>query len=175
MNLDCESPTGFWYGYCQSGHFILLTDYQVTISAAGCIRLSLSSHFITPAFREYRAMTYISLGLFTMIFVVHGLFLNGFHVQRKRLGLEWMMLMALLNLLGAAVYSIRVCQEQNGAPTASTASERATSCSMFWCWLQPVFITRPWQMVFRRSVQYEWFANLAKSVRGKHSFLSHMS
>lgn len=51
---------------------------------------------------------YTSLGLFAVVFVMHGFYLYGFAIQRRRLALEWMALMALLNLLGAAFYALRV-------------------------------------------------------------------
>ncbi|KAH0388024.1 hypothetical protein KCU92_g1162, partial [Aureobasidium melanogenum] len=63
--------------------------------------------FIKPAFRAARAGMYASLGLFAVVFVMHGFYLYGFTIQRRRLALEWMALMALLNLLGAAFYALR--------------------------------------------------------------------
>lgn len=51
---------------------------------------------------------YASLGLFAVVFVMHGVYLYGFTVQRRRLALEWMVLMALLNFMGAAFYALRV-------------------------------------------------------------------
>jgi adiponectin receptor len=51
---------------------------------------------------------YASLGLFAVVFVLHGVYLYGFAVQRRRLALEWMTVMALLNLLGAMFYALRV-------------------------------------------------------------------
>lgn len=51
---------------------------------------------------------YASLGLSALVFVVHGLVLYGWEVQRQRMGLGWMGLMAGLNLTGAVVYATRV-------------------------------------------------------------------
>lgn len=51
---------------------------------------------------------YTSLGLFALVFVMHGFVLYEFAVQRRRFALEWMALMASLNLVGAAFYAMRV-------------------------------------------------------------------
>lgn len=64
--------------------------------------------FIKPAYRTIRALTYLSLGLFAIVFIVHSLYANGFAIQRKRLSLEWMGLMALANSFGVVVYACRV-------------------------------------------------------------------
>ena len=47
-------------------------------------------------------------GLSAITFVTHGIFLYGFAVQKKRLAIEWMALMGLLNIIGAAFYASRV-------------------------------------------------------------------
>jgi len=65
--------------------------------------------FIKPAYRTARALTYLSLGLFAIVFIVHGIYLYGFMMQRKRLALEWMGLMALFNFIGCTAYAFRVC------------------------------------------------------------------
>lgn len=64
--------------------------------------------FIKPAYRTVRALTYLSLGLFAIVFIVHGIYLYGFVMQRRRLALEWMGLMALFNFLGCSAYAFRV-------------------------------------------------------------------
>lgn len=64
--------------------------------------------FIKPEYRTLRALTYLSLGLFAIVFIVHSIYLHGFALQRRRLSLEWMGLMALLNFLGCSAYAFRV-------------------------------------------------------------------
>lgn len=51
---------------------------------------------------------YASLGLSAITFVVHGVLLHGWKVQNQRMSLDWMMLMAIFNLAGAATYAARV-------------------------------------------------------------------
>ena len=50
---------------------------------------------------------YACLGLSAVVFVIHGLSLHGWSVQNKRMSLDRMGLMALLNLTGAYAYAAR--------------------------------------------------------------------
>ena len=52
---------------------------------------------------------YASFGMSALMFISHSIFLYGFAVQRKRLALEWMVLMGALNIIGACFYASRVC------------------------------------------------------------------
>ena len=51
---------------------------------------------------------YASLGLSALVFVTHGLLLHGWTAQNRRMSLDWMLLMATLNLTGASLYAARV-------------------------------------------------------------------
>ena len=51
---------------------------------------------------------YAGLGLSALIFIIHGLVLHGWEIQNRRMSLNWMGLMAGLNLTGAAAYAVRV-------------------------------------------------------------------
>ena len=54
---------------------------------------------------------YAGLGLSAIVFVVHGILLNGWTEQNRRMSLDWMGLMAFFNLTGAVIYAARVrCQ-----------------------------------------------------------------
>lgn len=81
---------------------------QVSCSATGCILFTLDPRFLGPTFRKYRALMYTCFGLSAILFMTHSILLYGFAVQRKRLAIEWMALMGLLNLLGAVFYASRV-------------------------------------------------------------------
>ena len=59
---------------------------------------------------------YAALGLSALIFVVHGILLNGWKVQNWRMSIDWMALMALFNLLGATCYAARVCLASLSSP-----------------------------------------------------------
>ncbi|KAI4721283.1 mPR-typeG-protein-coupled receptor [Aureobasidium sp. EXF-10727] len=104
-----------WGASVASIHFAFICDpwlrtlhwVLVSASATGCVAFTMYPVFIKPAFRVARAAMYASLGLFAVVFVMHGFYLYGFTVQRRRLALEWMGLMALLNLSGATFYALR--------------------------------------------------------------------
>lgn len=51
---------------------------------------------------------YAGLGLSAIVFITHGLILHGWEIQKHRMSLEWMALMAGLNITGAVAYASRV-------------------------------------------------------------------
>ena len=73
-----------------------------------CSVVTFHPGFRTPNFRPYRAAMYAALGLSAVAFVLHGVALHGWTEQNQRMSLNWMILMALLNLIGAAIYAFRV-------------------------------------------------------------------
>ncbi|THY58032.1 mPR-typeG-protein-coupled receptor [Aureobasidium pullulans] len=95
------------FAFVCNSHLRSLHWFLSSASASGCITFILGPMFIKPAYRTARALTYLSLGLFAIVFIVHGIYLYGFMMQRKRLALEWMGLMALFNFLGCTAYALR--------------------------------------------------------------------
>lgn len=87
-------------------------------------------------------MVYASLGLTGVVFLVHGLYLWEFAIQRKRLSLEMMILMAALNLVGALLYATRVStpfvrtHSDNVVLTIETVPGVSVSLSFRHCWCQ---------------------------------------
>ena len=111
VTLEQKAYTGFWF--VLAGTDVVKKVYtddvlQSSASATGCITFILGPMFIKPEYRTLRALTYLSLGLFAIVFIVHSIYLHGFALQRRRLSLEWMGLMALLNFLGCSAYAFRV-------------------------------------------------------------------
>lgn len=53
-------------------------------------------------------MMYAALGLSAITFIVHNISLRGFAEANRRMSIDWMGLMAALNLTGAVAYGIRV-------------------------------------------------------------------
>jgi adiponectin receptor len=51
---------------------------------------------------------YAGLGLSAIVFILHGIFLYGWSVQNQRMSLNWIILMACLNLVGGGIYAARV-------------------------------------------------------------------
>jgi adiponectin receptor len=50
----------------------------------------------------------VSLGLSAMAFIIHGLILYSWEIQNHRIGLNYILTIAMLNLLGAAIYTVRI-------------------------------------------------------------------
>lgn len=73
-----------------------------------CAIFTLNSRFGSPEFRHWRASFYAAFGLSSVIFVIHGLVLYGWELQKARMSLVWMGWMATANLTGAAIYAARV-------------------------------------------------------------------
>ena len=80
----------------------------VSVLAIACIVTTLNPRFRNPRLRPYRALMYTGLGLSALGFIFHALVLYGRRVQVLRMSLDWVVLMAALNLMGAAVYSVRI-------------------------------------------------------------------
>ncbi|KAK8045041.1 hypothetical protein PG993_005065 [Apiospora rasikravindrae] len=100
-------PTIYYGFHCNEGlRWLYWTSTSGTALACGIF--TLNPHFSSPKFRHWRACFYAGFGLSSIIFVVHGLVLHGWEVQRSRMSLVWMGWMATSNLVGAAVYAARV-------------------------------------------------------------------
>jgi adiponectin receptor len=70
--------------------------------------MTLHPHFASPAFRHWRACFYAGFGFSSIIFVIHGLLLFGWQVQKARMSLVYMGWMATANITGALIYAARV-------------------------------------------------------------------
>lgn len=119
---------------------------QVTILALACVYGTLSPTFRKPAYRAYRAGMFASLGLSALGFVTHGLLKYGWETQRLRMSLDWMIIMAACNFVGAFTYATRVSIPvlityvtriddpdrfpNGGIPVPSTSSDLVTKHSM---------------------------------------------
>ena len=84
--------------------------YWSVVSVLGglCCIATMHPKFRTPTFRPYRSMMYAALGLSAITFIVHNISLRGFAEANRRMSIDWMGLMAALNLTGAVAYGIRV-------------------------------------------------------------------
>ena len=81
--------------------------YLMSLLALGCIVATMNPRFGLPRFRTYRACMYTSFGSAALLFVAHGLSLHGIQVQQRRMALDWMLIMAALNVFGAGTYAVR--------------------------------------------------------------------
>ncbi|PQE26750.1 hypothetical protein CJF31_00003440 [Rutstroemia sp. NJR-2017a BVV2] len=81
---------------------------MISLLSAACATITLHPQFRHPSLRPYRALMYSCLGLSASIFITHGLLLHGWETQRARMSLDWMAVMAVLNLVGAGAYAFRI-------------------------------------------------------------------
>ncbi|CAK1365688.1 unnamed protein product [Cercospora beticola] len=100
-------PT-IYYGFLCDHKIQLVYWVMTTTTALGCTYMTLSPRFASPQFRHWRAAFYARFGLSSIIFVIHGLLLYGWELQRTRMSLKFMGWMGVTNLLGAAVYTARI-------------------------------------------------------------------
>ena len=117
-------PTVYYGFYCQQElqtlYFVMVrpnqtiwiygcnNNTQISILGLACAITTLNPRFRHPTLRPYRAAMYAFLGLSAIVFIIHGIFLYGWETQSKRMSLDRMGLMAILNLVGACIYAARV-------------------------------------------------------------------
>lgn len=82
--------------------------FQISCSALFCMLLTLGPHFDSSHFRRRRPAFYAVFGLSFVTFVIHGIILYGWEMQKSRMSLIWMGWMAMINLFGATIYATRV-------------------------------------------------------------------
>ncbi|XP_075771071.1 adiponectin receptor protein 1-like isoform X2 [Pelodiscus sinensis] len=84
--------------------------YLVIVCALGitAITVSQSDRFSTPQYRAVRAGVFLGLGLSGMVPTLHFLLVEGLARAARTGQIGWLFLMALLYILGAALYAARV-------------------------------------------------------------------
>ncbi|CAG8959934.1 hypothetical protein HYFRA_00012651 [Hymenoscyphus fraxineus] len=97
-----------YYGFYCNSRLQKIYWSVVSILAVACVVTTLNPRFRHPSLRPYRAAMYSGLGLSAIVFIIHGLIIYGWEIQKYRMSLAWMGLMALLNLIGAAIYASRI-------------------------------------------------------------------
>ncbi|KAH6635625.1 hemolysin-III related-domain-containing protein [Chaetomium sp. MPI-SDFR-AT-0129] len=96
-----------WYGfYCRAA---LLTGYigAIVLLGSGCLVVSWFEHFRTPAWRPYRALMFVGLGMSGVVPILHALEFYGFSELDNRMGLSWILLEGCLYTFGAFLYAAR--------------------------------------------------------------------
>ncbi|KAK0119189.1 hypothetical protein ONS96_012253 [Cadophora gregata f. sp. sojae] len=97
-----------YYGFhCQSN---LQNAYwtMLSILAALCSISTFHSRFQEPFLRPVRAATFGSLGLLTMVPIYHGVYRNGWGMQNQQMGITWVLITLVLNVLGATAYAFKI-------------------------------------------------------------------
>ncbi|KAK8116169.1 hemolysin-III family protein [Apiospora sp. TS-2023a] len=108
-------PTIYYGFYCNERlrwlywtSLIWTSSVQTSGTALACGIFTLNPHFSSPQFRHWRACFYAGFGLRSVVFVVHGLVLHGWELQKARMSLVWMGWMAASNIVGAVLYATRI-------------------------------------------------------------------
>ncbi|PMB73889.1 Adiponectin receptor protein [Beauveria bassiana] len=97
-----------WQPNARKEDVLVVSIYCTTSTALCCTVFTLTPAFVTPEYRKIRASFYAGFGLSSIIFVVHGLILHGWELQKSRMSLVWMGWMATANLVGALIYAARI-------------------------------------------------------------------
>ena len=63
--------------------------------------------FRTPTYRVMRSVMFALLGLSAFVPVVHGIMLNGWEVQNRRMAITYFLGLGLLNGTGTIIYAAR--------------------------------------------------------------------
>ncbi|KAH8585633.1 mPR-like GPCR protein [Bisporella sp. PMI_857] len=94
-------PSVYYGFYCDQ-------NLQKLYWAVVCTIATFTPKFRHPTFRPYRTAMYAFLGLSSIVFITHGLIIYGWEVQNHRMSLLYMLITAMLNLLGAVVYAAKI-------------------------------------------------------------------
>jgi len=81
---------------------------KLSMLAAICSLSTFQPRFRDPYLRPVRAATFGSLGIFTMVPVLHGLYKYGWNTQSQRMGVVWVVQTLVLNITGATAYAFKV-------------------------------------------------------------------
>ena len=81
---------------------------KATFAALSCAFATTLPMFQTPKGRTIRASLYGLLGQSAFIPAVHGVWINGWDLQNKRMGLSYFLGLGILNATGTVIYAARV-------------------------------------------------------------------
>lgn len=91
-----------------------LIQCQIWTLGLGCLVVSWFEKFRTSAWRPYRALMFVCLGVSGVVPVVHGVTIYSYKELNERMGLNWVLFQGLLYILGAFIYAVSVAvQSQN--------------------------------------------------------------
>ena len=85
---------------------------QATASALGCAISTMNPQFRSPTYRVTRSAMFALLGLSAFVPVIHGIILNGWQVQNRRMAITYFLGLGLLNGTGTAIYAARLPEKR---------------------------------------------------------------
>ncbi|KAI3578369.1 hemolysin-III related-domain-containing protein [Fusarium oxysporum f. sp. albedinis] len=95
-----------YYGFFCLPNLMVFYLWVICILGLGCTIVSWVERFRTPAWRPYRAMMFIGLGLSGVVPVIHGLFIYGYQGLEDRMSLSWVLLHGVMYIFGAVLYAV---------------------------------------------------------------------
>ncbi|RVX72991.1 hypothetical protein B0A52_03344 [Exophiala mesophila] len=84
---------------------------MISLLGLACTAVSVLPQFRTPAWRPYRALMFIGMGVSAVFPVLDGLRLFGLEQMQKQIGLFWLVLQGMLYILGAGLYAVSLMLE----------------------------------------------------------------
>ncbi|CAK7563673.1 MAG: hypothetical protein SEPTF4163_001547 [Sporothrix epigloea] len=107
-------PT-LYYGFFCHPRWLTVYLYLIVLLGLACLTVSWLEHFRTPAWRPYRALLFVALGVSGVVPIAHSLLLleqgdtlGARYLQlNARMGLDWVLLQGLLYVAGAFLYAAR--------------------------------------------------------------------
>ncbi|TLD31493.1 hypothetical protein PspLS_02264 [Pyricularia sp. CBS 133598] len=96
-----------YYGFRCHPALLELYLSMICILGLGCLAVSWVDHFRSPAWRPYRALMFVGLGLSGVVPVVHAVSEDGFAALDERMGLRWVLLQGGMYIFGAFIYAAR--------------------------------------------------------------------
>lgn len=107
LTMGSFVPWLYYSFYCRLIPKVL---YLVAIFILGifCIIVSMWDKFAQPQFRPVRAGLFIALGLSGVIPAMHYVITDGFYDAVYNAALGWLVLMAVLYIVGAVIYAVRI-------------------------------------------------------------------
>ncbi|KAL1853537.1 hypothetical protein VTK73DRAFT_9004 [Phialemonium thermophilum] len=96
-----------YYGFFCLPRLMMVYLAMIVLLGLCCLVVSWFDHFRTPAWRPYRALIFVGLGLSGVVPVIHGMGIYGIAALDERMGLRWVVLQGALYIFGAFLYAIR--------------------------------------------------------------------
>ncbi|KAK6614342.1 hemolysin III family channel protein [Botrytis cinerea] len=106
-DVGATIPLVYYGFYCDTAIHRYSYWALLSLLAVACSVSTFQPHFRDPFLRPVRAATFGSLAVVTMVPVVHGATIYGWRVQNQRMGITWVLITLMLNVLGATAYAIK--------------------------------------------------------------------
>ncbi|KAK3389517.1 hemolysin-III related-domain-containing protein [Podospora didyma] len=102
-----------YYGFVCKPTQLTLYLSAISLLGLGCLTVSWFDQFRTPAWRPYRALMFVGLGVSGVVPILHELTVDGYQHLNERMGLNWVVLQGALYIFGAFLYAARWPERQS--------------------------------------------------------------